>query len=394
MADRVVRVTHKSWGQRVASSVGGAVVGLVLFVGSFPLLWWNEGRSIKTYKSLNEGAAAVASVSAEQVDPGNDGKLVHVSGKATTNETLSDPDFGVAALAIRLERRVSMYQWTESSKSETRKKLGGGEETVTTYSYSKEWRDDVVDSSDFEEPAGHENPSRMDYPGTRWQAAGVTLGAFSLSDSLKGKIDKPELVAVDASTLPALRERLGRKPWIQGSGLYLGENPGQPAIGDLNVSFYKTAPTEVSLVARQSATGFVPWTSSNGREIELLTLGTVPASSMFDAAQRENTFFTWLLRGGGFLLMAIGLAMFSGPLAVVADLIPFVGSVVRAGTGLVAFLIAVPLSAGTIGIAWFFYRPLVAIPLLVAAGAVSFGVGKLVAKRRAAALATAGSAGT
>ena len=33
-----------------------------------------------------------------------------------------------------------MYQWVEDSKSETQKTLGGGEETVTTYTYKKEWR--------------------------------------------------------------------------------------------------------------------------------------------------------------------------------------------------------------------------------------------------------------
>ena len=60
---------------------------------------------------------------------------------ATTSEILVDPSFGVAQQAIHLERRVSMYQWRESRESKTEKKLGGGTETITTYSYSKGWSD-------------------------------------------------------------------------------------------------------------------------------------------------------------------------------------------------------------------------------------------------------------
>ena len=106
MADDYTEVTSQGWGSRIMESIKGVLVGGAFFVGSFPLLIWNEGRAIKTARSLEEGAGAVVSVPADRVDAGNQGKLLHVSGQATTSETLADSDFGVSANAIHLKRVV------------------------------------------------------------------------------------------------------------------------------------------------------------------------------------------------------------------------------------------------------------------------------------------------
>jgi hypothetical protein len=80
---------------------------------------------------------------------------------------------------------------------------------------------------------------------------------------------------------------------------------------------------------------------------------------------------TWLLRLLGFLLMYGGLKKVFGPLGVLADVLPFLGSLVRMGTGLLSFLIALPCSLVTIAIAWIVYRPVLGIILLViAVGAI------------------------
>src|SRR5262245_27299457 len=126
-------VTHESWFSRIGGAVKGVVFGGTLFVLSFPFLFWNEGRAVKTYKSLKEGAAAVVSVSADSVNPAQSGKLIHVASKATTDETLKDPVFGVSAPAIRLKRVAEIFQWKEESEKKTDTKLGGGTETTTTY---------------------------------------------------------------------------------------------------------------------------------------------------------------------------------------------------------------------------------------------------------------------
>lgn len=60
---------------------------------------------------------------------------------------------------IRLRRLVEMYQWTETTKTKTIKHVGGSETTTTTYEYRQEWSSVYHDSSQFEQPSGHTNPS-------------------------------------------------------------------------------------------------------------------------------------------------------------------------------------------------------------------------------------------
>ena len=91
-----------------------------------------------------------------------EGKFVHVTGEAATDEVLEDTDFGVSAIAIRLTRKTEMYQWRENQSSQTRKTLGGGTETVTTYSYEKDWSDRAIDSGRFHDP-GHDNPGKLPF---------------------------------------------------------------------------------------------------------------------------------------------------------------------------------------------------------------------------------------
>lgn len=95
--DRFTEVTHKSWFSRIGSSIKGIVIGIILFLIAFPVLFWNEGRAVKRAKSLTEGSKVVVSVPAHSVNPENEGELVHVTGKADTEETVTDPVFGVSA---------------------------------------------------------------------------------------------------------------------------------------------------------------------------------------------------------------------------------------------------------------------------------------------------------
>jgi hypothetical protein len=68
---------------------------------------------------------------------------------------------------------------------------------------------------------------------------------------------------------------------------------------------------------------------------------------------------------------------------VLADVIPFVGSLVGAGTGLASFLLAAMGSFVTIAIAWVFYRPVLGIALLLVAAGVGFVLAKAITKGKA-----------
>lgn len=384
MVDELREVTSKGWFERISESIKGVLVGLAMFVIAFPLLWWNEGRSVQTYKSLQEGRGAVVSVPADVVDTANEGKLVHTSGTATTDETLTDSVFGVSANALRLSRDVEMYQWVEKVDSKTTKKAGGGEETEKTYSYSREWSSRPVSSADFRQPKGHENPADMRFSSATWSASRVTLGAFDLSDGLKSSISRSVPIPATNEILKGSSEEVRRQARVQGDGLYVGTDPANPAVGDLRIAFSKVPPAEVSVVARQSGDGLGPYQTEAGDRLEMLQAGNVPADQMFSAAEHANVFMTWVLRAVGFLVMLFGLMAIFRPLSVVADVVPLIGDLVGMGTGLVAFAVAAPLSLVTIAFAWIYYRPLLGIALLVVAVGVFIGLKQMAAKRQLA----------
>ncbi len=369
MADSYTEVASRSWGSRLGGSLKGIFGGLVLIAVAVSLLWWNEGRAVKRARALDEGAGQVVAAAAERVDAANEGKLVHLSGRATTERTLSDTQFGVSQQALKLRRVVEMYQWREHSRSETREKLGGGTETVTTYSYDKGWESRAVNSSQFKHPGGHENPARMPYEPWSTVADTVTLGAFRLSSSLLAEIG-------GFQRLPSSPEqwRVPQGAQLSGDEIYLGQNPGTPQIGDARIHFEAVYPTDVSVVSVQRGDSFVPYVASNGNTVELLENGFQSAEQMFQAAQDRNTLLTWGLRLLGFVLMFIAFRMLFDTLRVLAAVIPALGSLVGGAIGLVAGILAGVISLIVIAIAWVVYRPLLGVGLLVVAGALLFGL--------------------
>ena len=368
--DSITEVTNQSWLSRLGGAFKGILFGILLIVAAFILLFWNEGRAVKRHKTLQEGAAAVVPVSADRVDPGHEGNLVHVSGRAETDETLTDDTFGVAAPALRLERRVEMYQWQEDKETKTEKKTGGGTRTTTTYSYDKEWSERPVDSSRFHSPSGHENPATMPWQSSETTADRVTVGAYRLSPGLVSAIDRwQELPVTGTDTLPPeLRDRVR----ADDGGYYTGDgSPSSPRIGDVRVSFRVVEPTQVSIVSQQVGDSFRPYRAKAGGTVELLELGTVGPEEMFATAERQNTLLTWGLRLAGLLLMAFGFSRLLRPLVVFADVLPPVGSLVGAGVGFVSFLLAAVISLLTIAVAWVVYRPLLGVTLISLAVAVT-----------------------
>jgi hypothetical protein len=363
--DSFTEVTHESWFSRIGGAIKGFLVGLLLFVVAFPLLFWNEGRAVKRYKTLKEGGGAVVSVTSESVDPDNAGKLIHTTGKADTDATLTDSVFGVSSNALKLKRVAEMYQWKETSQSKTRKKVGGGTETVKTYSYSKTWADRPINSTNFKKPTGHQNPQSIPYGFAEQIADEVTLGAYVLSASLLGKIQNFESLPVGSDS--PLPEQLEGKAKLYDGGFYIGADPASPQVSDTRIKFKVTKPTEVSVIAKQVDSTFEPYATKAGGTIELLQTGVHTANAMIQKAQENNKILTWILRLFGFILMLFGLNMILRPLSVIADVWPILGDIVGAGTGIVSFLLASILSLITIAIAWVVYRPLLGIILLVVA---------------------------
>jgi Transmembrane protein 43 len=369
MADSVSVTTSESWFSRLLGSIKSVLVGLLFFVVSFPLLFWNEARAVKTARSLSEGAGAVVSVAADRVDPGNEGKLVHTSGAVATAAPVVDPDLGVKAQAIKLVRKVEMYQWREKQQSQTRKKLGGGTETVTTYTYDKAWSPTVVSSSSFREPNGHENPGSMPLGSATTVADPVHLGAFKLSRAQLDKLDETEPLRVDQPPVGPLSQDSRAPLKLADGGYYRGADPTSPQLGDVRIHFEIVNSKTVSTVGVQAGDTFAPYQASAGGTVLLVEAGDHGAAEMFKAAQSANQTLTWVLRAAGWLLMFFGLLLIFKPISTLGDVVPLVGSMLGAGLGLFSLLLASALSLVVIAIAWVYARPLLGIGLLVLAAA-------------------------
>ena len=144
------------------------------------------------------------------------------------------------------------------------------------------------------------------------------------------------------------------------------------------------------MLFRSVGNSFAPYVTQASGSIELLQIGEHTAEAMIAQAQADNVMLTWLIRLGGFVCMMVGLSLILRPLSVIADVLPIAGTIVGAGAGLIAFLVAAPLSLLTIAMAWLFYRPLLGIALIVIAGGLTMLLkAKLKAARNAAEAAAA-----
>ena len=368
---------YKGWFSRLGESFGGIITGIVLIIAATWLLWWNEGRTFRTAGAIGEAELVTQDVSdISRIDPALEGKVIHAVGLADTQEILRDTLFGVSARAVMLEREAEYYQYEEHSHTETRKKLGGGEEKITTYTYSPAWTSSPVDSNAFKDPEYRDrNTTITTIEDTTTWAQNVTFGAYTLPDFLKHSIGGAVSVNVESVDVKALSGMISA-PWgysasdlihAQGSTVYIGVNPGSPQIGDVRITFKQTPPATVSIIAQVIRNTFEPFTASNGYKFSKLSMGTHGSAAMFEGARSSNNFMAWALRIVGILLVAAGLSTILRPLSVIADVIPILGTIVGGASGFVAFLLGLAWSLVVIAVAWVRFRPLIAGGLIAAA---------------------------
>ena len=392
----------------MGNSFGGIIFGVILFIAGTILLWWNEGNFVKTQTALNEAQGVVVQLeNIDTVNTASNGQLVHATGMATTQDILEDPVFGISTNAIRLERAVEFYQWVEDSKSETKQKLGGGEETITTYTYRQDWVKSPVDSARFNSPDArteHKNTVLATFEDFKTQAVNVTFGAYRLPKFFIDSISGSESLTVELSedvlaklnqqisppvalpppnvptqgllqfdeeepTVAPLAPSLPQMVHGSGSTVYLGFSPAQPTTGDVRVSFKRTKPENtVSIIAKLNGDTFETFVAQNGKTVSMLSMGTHSAENMFASAHAANTFMMWILRIVGVFLVIFSLRMIVAPLEVLASVVPFLGKLVGIGVGLVCMLLGAAWSLLIIALAWLFYRPLIGLLILAVAG--------------------------
>ena len=414
------------YGTRVGNSFKAIGSGLIMFCIGTALLWWNEGRTVKTEKMLDEvGGNYVEMENPNKKDASLDGELICGTALATTEDSLSDAQFGVGAKAIALHRKVEYYQWVESSEEKSEDKLGGKEVTTTTYTYSKKWVSTPVESSEFKDPAyQNKNTVLTTVEESDQYAENVSFGAYKLNETLIHRIsssegldlaisedllkdlDKNAQVAYErfygtkktankaveqpaettvlsdsakavADSLKAVNDSIIKNAvnkkdfeYVHQAGnvLYFGRVPGSPEVGDVRVTFEKVVPAKVTVMAVVDGDSFKPYKAENGKRFQTLVMGKRSGDDIIEADKEANNMWLWLLRGVGVLLVIGGLKGIFGFLETILKVVPFIANIFGWGVGVVCTIIGVAWSLIVIAIAWLFYRPILGITLLVISG--------------------------
>ena len=370
--------SRQSYGSKVKGSFQGILWGIILIIAGTIVLWWNEGRAVKTSNALKDFQKNYVEMSdINTLDPALEGKAVHATGVAVTTDTLRDAAFGIVVNAFRLTRDVEYYQWTENSASEKKDKLGGSTETTTTYTYKQAWCDSPVNSDEFKDP---------DYKGKNsvWRvvddaeqlAANASFGAYRLPQGIINGIsgDEPVEPALSEAQQQALLAKVADSTvvvTIRGNQVYIGADPDTPHIGDVRITFNQvTSPKTISLLQKVVNGTFENYIAKNGKSFSKVEMGTVSAVNMIEHQKSANKIILWLFRILGIILVVAGFRSLLGFISTVFAVVPFVQRIIGAGLGLVTTVVGLVWSLVVIALAWVANRPVLGIALLVIAVAL------------------------
>jgi len=357
-------------------------MGLALFIVSFILLYWNEGRV-----DLSKVAETAIEVSATTEDATAEGQLVSVTGQVKTDETIGDGKYLKPGAYIAVSRKVEMFSWIEHSETKSEKQTGGSETQTTTYSYTKGWTENPENSSSFSVPSGHTNPAKaLDSTTVRVNKALVGIYDIGIQNitlptpkdlALKNEIlllgnTKPQTPKPPKENTGNSNESITTTstdtPVLGGGYLFSGKGSlNSPQVGDIRIS-YSTIPnnTDVTVFGKLNEKKIGMY-AENKAKLHRLLYGN--RDQAIKTLATEHTFTTWMFRLLGFCMMWFGMMMLFGPISVFLDVLPIFGKISRFAIGIGTFIVALALSIATIIVSMIFHS-LVALLITVVVVAV------------------------
>ena len=365
MPDQFTDVTTTGYGGRIINSIKGVIIGLILFIVSFGLLYWNEGRV-----DLSNIAKTATEISSATIstDASLSGKLISTTGNVNSDQVIGDNLYLSPDKFIAAERQVEMYSWVEKSESHSRTNTGGSETTETTYTYSKSWEENPKSSSNFKHPEGHENPQKsLDSYTNKVTAA--TIGAYNF--------DPQSVTLPNFSKLPLNSQNVTLSDGAilaNDSYIFIKKSADgtfdRPQIGDLRISYHVLRPGfEGTIFGKLSRSKIDLYFDQDGNNLYRLFIGT--REQGISTLHTEYTTLLWILRLVGFLLMWFGLMALFGPISVLLDILPIFGAISRSIIGVATFLVAFVLTIVTILVSMIAHSLIaLIIALVIAIGAI------------------------
>uniref|UniRef100_A0A0K8U2Q2 Transmembrane protein 43 n=2 Tax=Bactrocera latifrons TaxID=174628 RepID=A0A0K8U2Q2_BACLA len=343
-----------------------ATFGCILFTGGLCVLSWNEGRAVHTILSLDEALDdAITLDPNEELEYNYNGRIVHMTGSIVIGEPLTEPDYNIQVLAVKLKRRVQMFQWVEESMEHNYGESVASVQTESrTYYYYTEWRDKLIDSRNFYIRTGHQNPDRFPIESQTQVADAVFIGKYELGNEIKNKFSNyVELTSDTRPDDPTIKMHLG---------LYYHTNDVfNPEIGDIRLlfSFAGMEGEMYTVVGKLMNNKLLPYRTSRGVDILLVYNGELGLGEVFKREHHAQRLTTWGYRFMGWVLVFFGVTCTSKLLHIMLSRIAFLAVLAPDPQFPVGANIMLSLSLALIiaSIAWILHRPMIGASLLFAA---------------------------
>lgn len=372
---------------------------IIFFVATF-ILWRNESRYLRKKHTLEEvDKNCIIMENPNTRDPSMEGKLVCATATASTEEILTDPDFGIEINAISLQRKAKYYQWVE--EKETR---GSGKNRRTVYTYKKKWVNEPIESESFHNPNYQDRNFVLVRINNEEQWARiVSFGAYILNDELKEfMVPDPLILDLDdkilakwndavvntleenelpyprkakniykGSPLVTGNEAQERNLTVSGNEvtpihkeydyvhqdknvLYFGNNPKRPTVGDVRLYFKKVMEGTVTVVSQVAGITFVPYESRVQEDYQTLVMGESNDDLIIADETTENKKNHWMTRIKASLATGVGLFMSFNVLfqilSYLFSFVPFISQYLQSLVDLTGFVFLI--ACLFVGIVW------------------------------------------
>lgn len=335
------------------SVILGVFFGIAMFIGSFVLLFWNEGT-----EDLSK--AAEEAVPFERIDQAETDKLVYLVDQLHADETVHD-QYLVDQNYVFFVRYVEMYAYEEETRTDR-------DTDETTYHYSAEWTRSPTNPRDFEGPQ-RDRPHDIPEDFTTWLSDMPSTGQ-SLADTLtiKGQysVSTNDLTMSNANRLTLDESRidsdaLDDNETIESDAIFRQNSKNgtldNPDIGDVRIQYRViTEDDEGLLLATFDGTAFHAYTTEEGNTLYRFFNTVTTLEEATDILRTEYIVQLWIFRVVGFLLMFLGLMLIGLPIQAVTSFLPALSRATMFIYGAIAFGVSLVLTTFTIIVARIYYN--------------------------------------
>jgi len=360
--DEFVETTTTSWVQRISGAIAGLIFAPLFIFAGFYALKHGEITHAKTTNALKVVVNDVASPDDARV-----GDVFRYVGTVySPGEKFQDTQFDVAIDAIKVYRQVYTYQWVERKKEKKKRTATGGERTEKTYTYSRKWNLELINSNRFKIPEGHQNPRRRVAEPLLFEQEEILMGQYILHEKFRDALLNYKILPLNQDMFSSVQyvildtinsvicpgDKFGKnisKAYYgssksKTSSLYLGNGmPEAPQIGDSRIEYWYI-PTDVyTVVGQKSRNMIIPKSNkdlfihselpcggvrhSPHGDFGMLFSGDQTVKEMFKIVHQSNDKIFVILRFVGLIFVVAGFAILGSPLGLLFAWLPFFGRI-------------------------------------------------------------------